>query len=81
MRLWYVVESEDSPSKLEQEVGTEGHKGPEWNHRDDFGLKFLRKRHNLEEYSEVEGGEEEGDRDCLLSSSHLDGVFPRGGRN
>ena len=29
MGLWYIIEHEDAPAKLEEEIGAEGDKGPE----------------------------------------------------
>jgi hypothetical protein len=30
MCLWYIVERENAVSEFEEQVGTEGYKGPEW---------------------------------------------------
>jgi hypothetical protein len=70
VRLGNVVEGEDAPAKAEEEHGSKGNKGPEGEDRDDLFLDQSGERDQFEEQGEVEGRDEEGKGDGLLSARH-----------
>lgn len=70
MRLRYVVEGEDSPAELEEEVCAEGDESPEGKERNNLLLDLLRQRDDLEEQGKVDGGQEHANADGLGSARH-----------
>jgi hypothetical protein len=74
VRVGNVVEGEDAKAESEEEVCAKGHESPEGKHRNDLLLDQGRKRDELEKESKVEGGDEEGERDGLLSACHFGGL-------
>lgn len=72
-----VVEGKDAEAETEEEVCAEGDEGPEGEHRDDLLLDQRRKGDELEEERKVERRNQEGERNGLLSASHLGGSFLR----
>jgi len=49
VRVRYIVEGEDSPAELEEEVCAEGDESPEREDRDNLLLDLLRQRDDLKE--------------------------------
>lgn len=70
MRSRYIVESENAPSQLEEEVGTEGDESPEWKDWYDFVLDGLGAGYDVEEAGEVERRGQQCQRDGLLCPRH-----------